>query len=333
MSHPLHTNIEQLWMSYQHSAQPVWQPKVFPEVREVIHQRPLLHRHGQHLPHHGTRPPLQHLQTSALIQLLERGHLGKAMEPQEVVPVRAAEVKPAAEREVRKPPRPVHEAVGRRGGAKRERRRRRRWRGIGELECVAAGGVHESEEVRVAGAKRRAEVHGEAEVGGEVDEPVHRNASARGHKEEAVDLGGERVCACAGGAERGKVGGERLGGGSEPDREGGEGRGEREGGMGLEEAEEGRVSEDHGDERAAAAREAEEAAAAVEHAEREEMAWLGEEEGEELAHEAEAACARRLAVENSAADQLRRWQRWGSRELRRWGSRAPRRGCGGAGKN
>jgi len=244
------------------------------------------------------------------------------MEPQEVVPVRAAEVKPAAEREVRKPPRPVHEAVGRRGGAKREERRRRRWRGIGELECVAAGGVHESEEVRVAGAKRRAEVHGEAEVGGEVDEPAHRNASARGHKEEAVDLGGERACARAGGAERGKVRGERLGGGGEPDCEGGEGRGEREGGMGLEEAEEGRVAEDHGDERAAAAREAEEAAAAVEHAEREEMTPLGEEEGEELAREAEAACARRLAVESSATDQLRRWQRRGPR--------APRRGCGGA---
>lgn len=241
------------------------------------------------------------------------------MEPQEVVPVHPAEVKPAAEREVRKPPRPVHEAVGRRGGAKREGRRRGRWRGISELECVAAGGVHESEEVRVAGAKRRAEVHGKAEVGGEVDEPVHRNVSARGHEEKAVDLGGERACACAGGAERRKIGGERLGGGGERDREGGEGRGEREGGVGLEEAEEGRVAEDHGDERAAAAREAEEAAAAVEHTEREEMARLGEEEGEELARKAEAACARRLAVESRAADQLRRWERRGSR-----------RGCGDA---
>jgi hypothetical protein len=76
------------------------------------------------------------------------------------------EVKLAAEREVWKPPQPVHEAIGRHGGAKRERRRWGRWRGISELECVAAGGVNESEEVRVAREKRRAEVHGKAEVGG-----------------------------------------------------------------------------------------------------------------------------------------------------------------------
>jgi hypothetical protein len=69
-------------------------------------------------------------------------------------------------------------------------------------------------------------------------------------------------------------------------------------------------------------REAEEAAAAAEHAEREEMARLGEEEGEELAREAEAAGARRLAVESRAADQPQRRERWGAR--------APRLGCGGA---
>lgn len=76
----------------------------------------------------------------------------------------------------------------------------------------------------MAGAERGAEVHGEAEVGGDVDEPVHRNAPARGHEEEPVYLVRERVGAGAGSAERGEVGGESLGGGGEPDGEGGEGR-------------------------------------------------------------------------------------------------------------
>jgi hypothetical protein len=56
------------------------------------------------------------------------------------------EVKLAAEREVWKPPRPVHEAAGRHGGAKREGRRRGRWPGVSEVECVAAGGVNEGGE-------------------------------------------------------------------------------------------------------------------------------------------------------------------------------------------
>lgn len=80
----------------------------------------------------------------------------------------------------------------------------------------------------MTGAERAAEIHGEAEVGGEVGEPVHQNAPARGHEEDSVDLIRERVRAGAGGAERGEVGGERLGRGREPDGEGGEGRGERE---------------------------------------------------------------------------------------------------------
>lgn len=142
--------------------------------------------------------------------------------------MRAAEIEPPAEREVGKPPWPVDEAVGWRGGAEsRERQRRRRWR-VGELERVAVRGVDEGEQVGVAGAERGAEVHGEAEVGGDVDEPVDRNAPAWGHEEEPVHLVRERAGAGAGGTERGEVGGERLGGGGEPDGEGGEGRRERE---------------------------------------------------------------------------------------------------------
>lgn len=59
------------------------------------------------------------------------------MEPQEVIPVRAAEIEPPTEREVGESPRPVDESIGWRSGAeRRERRRRRRWR-VGELERVA----------------------------------------------------------------------------------------------------------------------------------------------------------------------------------------------------
>jgi hypothetical protein len=49
------------------------------------------------------------------------------------------EVKLAAEREVWKPPRPVHEAAGRHGGAKREGRRRGRWPGVSESRLEGGG--------------------------------------------------------------------------------------------------------------------------------------------------------------------------------------------------
>lgn len=60
----------------------------------------------------------------------------------------------------------------------------------------------------------------------------------------------------------------------------------------------------------------------MEHAEREEMAGLGEEEGEELAREADAVGARCPAVQSRAADQPRWRERRGPR-------RALRLGCGG----
>lgn len=176
------------------------------------------------------------------------------------------------------------------------------------------GGVREGEEVRVVRAERGAEVHGEAEVGGEVSELGHQEAMAGGHEEEAVELGSEPGREF-GPAQRGEVVGEGVGGRGERDGEGGEGRGEREGDGGVEEAEDGRVAEHEGHEWTVA-RDAEEAAAAAEHAEREEAARLGEEQGEELSGEAEAAGPGRVAVQRRAADQLRR--RDGPRSRCRW---------------
>lgn len=122
MPHALDAHVEHLRVAHQHGTQPVGQPEVPAEVREVVHQRPLLHRHRQHFPDHGARPPLGHLRARAFLQRLERRHLGQAVEPQEVVPVRSAEVEATAEREVREPPWPVDEAVR---GADRRRERRR----------------------------------------------------------------------------------------------------------------------------------------------------------------------------------------------------------------
>ena len=97
---------------------------------------------------------------------------------------------------------------------------------------------------------------------------------------------------------------------------------------GVEEAEEGRVAEQEGEERAAAGQ-AEEAAAAAEDAEREEAARLGEEQGEELAGEAEPARARRLPVQRRASDQLRRRQGPERRRVRSRLRGAPEDGGGG----
>lgn len=192
--------------------------------------------------------------------------------------MRTAEVEPTAEREVREPRRPVDKAVGRHGGAERgDRRRGRRWR-VGQLEGVAMGGVHKGEEVGVPGAERGAEVHGKAEVWGEVGNLGHREAPVRGQEEETVNLG-RKAGRERGAAERGKVGGKRPRGRGERDGEGGESGGERVGGGRLEEPEEGGVAEDEGEQRAMA-RETEKATAAAEDAEREEAARLGEEERE-----------------------------------------------------
>lgn len=170
------------------------------------------------------------------------------------------------------------------------------------------GGVHEGEEVGVLRAERGAEVHGEAEIGCEVSNLGHEEAPPGCQKEEAVHLGGEAWRELGGATERGEVGGERLRGGGERDGEGAEVGRERVRRGRLEEAEQRRVPEHERDQRAAAAvrREAEVAVAAAEHAEREEAARLGEEQDEELAGEAEAVGARRLAVQRRAPHQLRR---------------------------
>lgn len=168
-----------------------------------------------------------------------------------------------------------------------------------EFKSAAVGGVDNAETIGVRVTEAGAEIRGESEVGSEVYELGEEEAAVRGEHEEAVKLRGER--GGDGGAEAGFVGGEGGSGRGESDGEEGE-RGGGEGG-GVEEAEDGRVAEDHGEEGAGRGR-GKVAAAAGEDAEREEMAGFGEEESLELADEAKAVVAGRMAIERREADDL-----------------------------
>lgn len=208
----------------------------------------------------------------------------------------ALEMEAAAKGEVLKARRAINDGAAVVAGQRRAEGGTRDGEGVvpgDKLECAAVGGIDGAEAVGVGVAETRTEVRGEAKVGGEVNELGEEEGAAGGEHEEALEFRGKGRGQV--GMSKGLASGEILGGR-------GESNGEEIGG-GAEEAEEGWVAEDHRNEGARGGK-AEVGAAAGEDTEGEEVAGFGEEEGLELAGEAEVAVLGCVAVERGKADDL-----------------------------